>query len=208
MYLESKINQMLDSVRNELIGVHTYSHLIRTLNRVFKPERFMFKIKKRPYFSEHDLSVSGLYDIEQDLMIIYLLVSKDYNHFEITKKSWKKIKFAISQTCQHEAIHQHQWQFKDYQPDKGLRTRYNFPDKNYREKIYLSDPDEIEAYAHDIAMEIKFFYPNRNSLEVLKHAGRFKKLWSYQYYLHTFYDCNWDFIRSKLIKKTYKWLGA
>jgi hypothetical protein len=77
---------------------------------------------------------------------------------------------------------------------------------NEEEKEYLADPDEIDAYGHDIAMEIKFFYPKQDPYEVLNKIGSKRKLWSYNYYKKTFKGDDWSHIKSRLLKKTYQWI--
>lgn len=208
MYLDALIDERLEHLKPVLIGKHSYRFIKDQLNQSLSSEKFKFKIRRHMFMGEKDLAVSGLYDVEKEVKIITLIFSKYYSEFTIERKSWKRFKFAVLQTCQHEAIHQCQWAFRTYDRNVNYTSKYRFNQDNYKQKLYLSDPDEIEAYAHDIAMEIKFFYPKRNPYHVLKYANRFVSLWSYRYYRNTFGKKDWKLIQPRLIRKTYKWLGA
>ena len=208
MYLNAWLNDHLEQLKHTLIGTHSYKFIVEQLNQKLKTEGFHFKVRRNPFMGVKDLAVSGLYDIEKNKKIITIIFSKHFKEYTIERYFWKRFKFAVSQTCQHEVIHQCQWAFRTYDKHATYTSRYRFSQGNYKQKIYLSDPDEIEAYAHDIAMEIKFFYPKRNPYHVLKYANRFANLWSYQYYRQTFGKKDWKLIQPKLIRKTYKWLGA
>ena len=71
---------------------------------------------------------------------------------------------------------------------------------------YYGDADEIDAYAHDIATEIKRYYPNRNPYEVLKNINKTRKVHSYNYYRRTFSKCEWGGIKKQLLKKIFNWI--
>lgn len=208
MYLDVWLDKSLEQIKPILIGTHSYNFIVGQLNLSLKTEGFVFNFKRNTFMGKNDLAVSGLYDVEKNKKIVTIIFSKHFKEFTIKRNFWKRFKFAISQTCQHEVIHQCQWAFRTYNTNARYSSRYRFSQGNYKQKIYLSDPDEVEAYAHDIAMEIKFFYPKRNPYHVLKYANRFANLWSYQYYRQTFGKKDWKLIQPKLIRKTYRWLGA
>jgi hypothetical protein len=71
----------------------------------------------------------------------------------------------------------------------------------------LSNPDEIDAYSHDIAMEILYFYGESQKYKIIRNISRKKEVESYRMYENTFKNSNWESIRKKLIKKTYLWLN-
>lgn len=209
MYLAPKIDEVLESKKSKLIGRSKYYHVTSVLNRAFqKVEPFKFRYETYEDYGKDDYSVSGLYDMETDVRYIILNLPKDTKYLTLDEKRWSEFKFAISQVCQHESIHQCQWSFRSgYELEKEpleFRNKSNEPVDELQ--LYLADPDEIEAYAHDIAMEIKFYYPKSNPYDVLKVVGRKKKLWSYMYYKKTFKGEDWSLIKKHLLKKTYRWL--
>lgn len=211
MYLAPIIDEVLESKKSKLIGRFTYYYVTSVLNRAFKKiEPFKFRYETYEDYGEDDYSVSGLYDMDTDVRYIVLNLPKSCKYLTIDEERWKEFKFAVSQVCQHESIHQCQWSYRSgYEVEKApleFRNKNNEPVDELQ--LYLADLDEIEAYAHDIAMEIKFFYPKNNPYEVLKTAGRRKKLWSYTYYKKTFKGEDWEIIRKLLLKKTYRWLSC
>lgn len=211
MYLAPKIDEVLESKKSKLIGRSKYYYVTSVLNRAFqKVEPFKFRYETYEDYGKDDYSVSGLYDMDTNIRYIILNLPKDKKYFTLDDKRWDEFKFAISQVCQHESIHQCQWSFRNgYELENEPLEFRNKNDEPVDElQLYLADPDEIEAYAHDIAMEIKFYYPKSNPYEVLKAVGRKKKVWSYAYYKKTFKGENWDNIKKHLLKKTYRWLAV
>lgn len=208
MYLATLIDETLESKKDKLLGRPTYFYIVDVLNRAFrKKELFKFRFELYVDMCKDDFSVSGLYDMEEDRRYVILNFSKQYKSLGITEKNWRDFKFAVSQVCQHEAIHRSQWVNRNGEcPDKEpLEFRSEIGCKE-EEREYLSDLDEIDAYAHDIAMEIKYFYPKKDPYKVLAKLNKHKKVWSYCYYKDTFKGTEWSEIRNRLYKKTFQWL--
>ena len=208
MYLSSVINSTLESKKHKLIGRISYYHLVDILNRAFrKNEAFKFRFERYPDIFVNEYSVSGLYDMETDIKHIIINVSQECADIEIFSEGWDEFKFSISQVCQHEAIHQCQWmnRIDDIDEMEPLDFRYS-TDSIEETREYLSDPGEIDAYAHDIAMEIKHYYPNKNPYIILRSLRIRSKVPSYNYYKHTFKNTDWTKVRKHLLKKAYRWL--
>jgi hypothetical protein len=209
MYLANKIDEVLESKKQRLMGNSSYYYICDVLNRGFKRvEPFSFRFETYADYDREDFSVAGLYDMESDRKYVILNFAKKYKAFKITEKNWKDFKFATSQVCQHELIHQLQWNRRPMDDDfesEPLEFR-NKDSSKEEEREYLSDVDEIDAYGHDIAMEIRYFYPNKNPYSVLRSLSRHRKVWSYRYYKDTFKGGDWCDIRKRLLKKTYMWL--
>lgn len=209
MYLAGLINDVLESKKDKLIGRSSYFYITSVLNRAFsRKEPFKFRYETFEDYSREDYSVSGMYDMDEDVKYIILNFPKSCKTFTLRPEKWKEFKFAVSQVCQHEAIHQCQWSMVS---DPSLRDRQKEKldfriEQDDEDMDYLADPDEIDAYAHDIAMEIKFFYPKKDPYKVLQNINKHKKLWSYNYYKKTFKGEDWEEIRHHLFKKTYKWI--
>lgn len=207
MYLASEIDQTLDSKKACLLGTPSYYYITSVLNRAFK-NKIPFKFRYETYldYSKEDFSVSGLYDMDKDVKYIILNFSREQRNFSMDRAKWKDFRFAVSQVCQHESIHQLQWQHRELD---GLPCPLDFRNLNgtiTEEKEYLADLDEIDAYGHDIAMEIKFCYPKQDPYQVLRDIGCKKKLWSYNYYKKIYKGDDWSDIKKRLLKKTFLWL--
>ena len=208
MYLAPVIDGILESKKSKLVVRQTYFYITGILNRYFaKVEPFTFRYETYSDYSKEDFSVSGLYDMDTNKRYIVLNFPKSYKTFSIDDEKWKEFKFAVSQVCQHEAIHQNQWQHRDYKEEGGLSLDFrNMIGDLDEDREYLSDIDEIDAYGHDIAMEIKYCYPKKDPYEVLRTIDRRRKLWSYTYYKKTFKGEEWSDIKKRLYKKIYLWM--
>ena len=207
MYLAPVIDETLESIRSKIVGKSSYFYITSVLNRAFKnTERFKFRYETFENYSKDDYSVSGLYDMDKNQRHIIINFPKCSGKIEITPKMWRDFKFSISQVCQHETIHQDQWQYRESDGEPCMIDFRRLSETDIDEKEYLADSDEIDAYAHDIAMEIKFCYGRQDPLEVLRNIDSKRKLWSYNYYKKTFKGDDWTIIKKRLLKKTFLWL--
>lgn len=208
MYLASAIDQVLEDKKSKLLGRPTYYQIAGILTRGYKRADMPFKFRFETFedYSPEDISVSGLYDMEEDVKYIILNFPKETKRYTITKDNWREFKFAVSQVCQHETIHQLQWQNRETDGVPCTIDFRNLSGSVSEEKEYLADIDEIDAYGHDIAMEIKFCYPKKDPYEILKTIDSRKKLWSYNYYKKIFKGDDWSKIKNRLLKKTYQWM--
>jgi len=208
MYLASLIDEILESKKDKLQGRITFKDVCTTLNRSFcKKAPFKFSYNKQKNIKKDEYCISGLYDIDQDIKYVIFSFSSRSKYIDIRK--WNEFKFNVSQVCQHETVHQCQWQNRDPDSYKSLEVDFRDLGNNKKQdQRYLSDPDEIDAYGHDLAMEIKHYYSNKAPEKIIKNIHRLKKLGTYYYYKRTF--CNdrekWKTIRTKLLKKVMKWL--
>lgn len=206
MYLSTYVNEVLESKKDKLTGWNPYYRIVSALNKSFGEKNLKFRYERFDSILRDDYSVSGLYDMSKDVRYIILNFSNQHYDFRLPPNKWKEFKFLISQTIQHETIHQLQWQKKPEECEYVHLDFRNIASEGDEEKEYLAEMDEIDAYAHDIAMEIKFFYPRLHPHTVLKTIDKRKKIYSYSYYKRVFKKDDWSSIRSRLLKKTYNWL--
>ena len=208
MHLAPVIDQVLELKKSKLLGRLTYYQIAGILTRGYKRAEIPFKFRFETFedYGPDDLSVSGLYDMEEDIKYIILNFPKETKHFTISEKNWREFKFAVSQVCQHETIHQLQWENRELDGEPCEIDFRNLTGSISEEKEYLADIDEIDAYGHDIAMEIKYSYPKKDPYEILRTIDSRKKVWSYNYYKKTFKGDDWSKIKNRLLKKTYQWL--
>jgi hypothetical protein len=208
MHLAPAIDQVLEIKKSKLLGRLTYYQIAGILTRGYKRAEIPFKFRFETFedYGPDDLSVSGLYDMEEDIKYIILNFPKETKHFTISNKNWREFKFAVSQVCQHETIHQIQWMNRELDGEPCDIDFRNLTGSISEEKEYLADIDEIDAYGHDIAMEIKYSYPKKDPYEILRTIDSRKKVWSYNYYKKTFKGDDWSKIKNRLLKKTYQWL--
>lgn len=207
MYLSQQIDEILEVNKHKFIGHLPYSTVIRRLGMVFDfPKDLKFRHEQFNDIDENEFSVSGLFDMTTNKKYIILNVSQYTNHLNLTNYSFNDFKFFISQVIQHETIHQDQWQYREGTEEPVKLDFRNFSGTLDEERDYLSDIDEIDAYGHDIAMEIKYFYPKEDPYNVLKNINKKRKIPSYTYYKHTFKNTTWTKVKNRLLLKTYGWL--
>jgi hypothetical protein len=115
MYLAPAIDQVLEDKKSKLLGRPTYYQIAGILTRGYKRAELPFKFRFETFddYGPDDLSVSGLYDMEEDVKYIILNFPKEQKHYSITNENWREFKFAVSQVCQHETIHELQWQNRE-----------------------------------------------------------------------------------------------
>jgi len=211
MELGPQINQRLAQWKTKLIGRHRHEDLIKMLQSCLSP--FGVKVKKQ-YDANLDwqsIAVSGLFDsqIQCRNITLFLYFSWGSEWFRISEKNWKDLRFQLSQCVQHELIHRRQASYRQHL-DNDYALYYDVKASNSLDKQtmdYLAEFDEIEAYAHDIAMEIREFYPRTNPYQVLRTINRRKRIWSWTYYQRSFKNSeDWSEVRQRLLKKTYQWL--
>lgn len=203
------INNILDSKKDRLVGRVLFTDIIKILNDAFKNKiPFKFKLDLNSELRKNDFAISGFYYIKNDKSSIIVSLPKKCKYLYLDEKRWCDFRFCISQVCQHEAIHHAQWSFRDRSNlvyPKPIEFKTNSITRQ-EEREYLNDIDEIDAYAHDIAMEIKYFYPKKDPNVVLSKLKFHSKIWSYRYYRKVYRGSDWSSIHKKLLRKVYMWL--
>lgn len=209
MFKAPEINEILESNKVELFKATTQREFNKTLRKNFKHYGLQCRTFRRT-MPRADFYMGGLYAFDRDTIHLQIIISNKVDVVPI-KECWAEFKFLFSQTLQHEMLHRHQWFMRgddfEYDDMGAIDHRYFENLDIEEERGYLSDTDEIDSYSHDIAMEIKFYYPHKNPIDVLRTIDKKRKVWSYSYYKRTFKDVpEWSQIKRKLLKKTYLWL--
>src|ERR1035441_6653182 len=92
--------------------------------------------------------ISGMYDPNKTSrnITIYLHFSKPRKFIHLSKAILNKLIFLVIQTLQHELVHRSSTRWMTYR----IKVKYsNALGKKERDNIkYLTDRDEIDAYAH------------------------------------------------------------
>ena len=207
MFLAHHINERIENAKPNIVGNKPYYLITKALRDSFCEKDLKFKFETFEDFNKDTYNVSGLYDMHNDVRYICFNFSSLIKTININNQKWEEFKFQTSQVIQHETIHKYQWQTRDvnFESEK-VDFRSLVVENDEEERSYLSDVDEIDAYAHDIAMELKHYYPRKNPYVILNKISKTRKVPSYTYYTKTFKNCEWQKIRKKLIQKTYKWI--
>lgn len=195
----SKLWRDLDEYKNDSVGLSNYFKKWRTKVEFRKP------ITKKP---TKYVYVGGEYspDDRQCCIQIYTL---DFNTHKFEQKNWEKFKYRVIQTLMHEMIH-----FMQYDRRNDEYSNYILPHKKVghslkdAERRYLSEFDEIQAYAHCAFLDLKMKYPTlpvSGFLQIKKLKERSVSS-TLKYYLKTFnYDSRNNMAISKLFQQILKW---
>lgn len=207
MYLSKDIDQRFTQNRHKFHGFVSYRALTARLRSTFSNlDNLKFKLVRLENLDVNEFSVAGIYEQKTDLKYVIVNVSDYSDEMLFDNFVWKDFTFLVSQTIQHETIHQNQFKHREL-CDEEAEIDFKFtPLNTVEDRYYLADNDEIDAYAHDIAMEIKHFYPFSSPYDVLKSISSKRKLPSFSYYKNTFKGCDWSDIKKRLLLKTFKWI--
>jgi len=207
MIRDIEIQNIILKKKDEFIGFHNLSDFIKLIKRTFRG----YRVKPQTHALDcmdfeniNFVAIGGSYDEDEDLIYLDFYASNYEDDFiEIKPEFWKQFSFELSQTLQHELIHREQY----YNRTSDFCSRiYKFDDINDKEREYLSNSDEIDAYSHDIALEIYHFYKKNKHSDVFSRISRKKHCKSYEIYENCFKGSDWKHIKNKLLKKTYKWV--
>lgn len=198
-FIPSKIWNDLDNYRNDSVGLGNYVKKWRTKIE-WRKETSKAKRFKR------GVSIAGEYDIEkrQCCLIIY---TDYFNTFPFQQNSWDNFKFRLITCLQHEIIHYMQYDRRDDQWShyvvpykKALSVRKN------KERKYLSEFDEIQAYAHCVLMDFKSRRPNIDVKTLLNRCKTHRDSRTLHYFLKTFdYDFKNNAAIPKIMQQIIKW---
>jgi len=211
MHLAPKINRRIDKLRTLLQGSVPLEIVVFQVQQTLKPWGVNIYITDDDNLARSECAASGIYDCTKKRRPIEIMLyfNPRVRRYKFTNKTWADFRFLLSNVLQHELIHKEQYL---HRPVAGNATCLYYDvkagEKSNKEYMdYLAELDEIDAYAHDIAMEIKEYYPTIDPYEVLATINQRKKLWSWKHYKQTFKDSeDWSDVRNRLLKKTYLWL--
>jgi len=197
--IPSKVWVDLDTYRNDQVGLGNYVRKWRT-----KIE--WRKEKSKAKWTENYLSIGGEYapDERQITLQIY---TDNFNTFKFTDKSWKVFKLRFFQTIMHEIIH-----FMQYDRRGDEWSNYVVPykkvgvEKKDAQRAYLSEFDEIQAYAHCVYLDFKMRRPNVDINILLGRYEKKRDSSTLHYFLKTFdYDLRNNTATRKIIDQIGKW---
>jgi len=182
--------------------MRAHAYILRIVVKTFG---FDIDVQKSP---QKRWQVWGYYSPELTRRDLWLVFScKDWNEpHKLTERNVNKFLFQINTTMQHELLHRSQWLYRDIDlHDSKSLIRGKASNK---QKTYLGNYDEIEAQAHDAAMEIRFYYPQMKPEKVLQNYFTDPKISipTFNSYTRAFGRDYSNPVWRRLIKKTCQWL--
>ena len=197
--IPSKVWKDLDKYRNDSVGLSNYVRKWRTRIEWCKE-------KSKAKWTETYVSIGGEYDPEKRQCTIQIYTQK-FNTFPFTEKSWKAFKLRFFQTLMHELIH-----FMQYDRRGDEWSNYVVPYKKVgiakkdSQRAYLSEFDEIQAYAHCVYLDFKMKRPNVDINTLLTRYKKKRDSSTLHYFLKTFdYDLRNNMATRKIIDQIGKW---
>ena len=198
-FVPCKVWKDLDNYRNDSKGLSNYFRKWRT-----KVEFRPVPTKAKMY--QTYVSAGGEYDpnTRQCTLHIYSL---NFDKHTFTDETWVKFKYRVIQIMMHELIH-----FMQYDRRGDEWSNYVVPykrvkhEKKNNERKYLSEFDEIQAYAHCVLLDFKIRRPNVPTVELINRAKTHRDSSTLHYFLKTFdYDYRNNVAIPKLMQQIIKW---
>ena len=189
----------------------TPSDVVHIIQQALKPWGVKVSYEQSSQVPLHSFSVGGAFDSERIRQNIELQVffASRQRKLRMSDTDIENLLFLCGQVLQHELIHRYQ---NAARPADAKRVSLYFDiqtrKSSLKEEIdYLSELDEIDAYAHDIALEIYYYYPDQDPYDILRTLHKRRKLTSWNMYKHAFkYSDEWHEVRRRLLGKVYAWI--
>lgn len=197
--IPAKIWKDLDYYKNDTLGLINYCKKWRTKIE-FRPE------KSKAKWTQKYVAIGGEYDPEERRVTIQIHTDRFHN-FQFTEATWKSFKYRFIQTLQHEMIHFMQYDRRgDEWSNYVLAFKPHHHQKKHNERKYLSEFDEIQAYAHCILLDFKTYKPTLNVGTLLSRCKRKRDSKTLHYFLKTFdYDYKNNEAIPKVMQQIVKW---
>lgn len=201
---------------NEIVGRDVvYRELSRRMNACLRP----FQIKGKIVRSKaHHTDKKQIFDfwggIEQIgltqkyRVTVSLCVSDIRKHARFSQQTLKKFKFGLASVVLHELIHLDQ--FQNHKKERNIPVFHSgrIGEKRLKEIDYYRSWYEIDAYGHDLAMEIRYHYPDIDSGKVFRYIDEYSKLRTFRVFKNVFRGTEWSQVRELLLRRALKWYRA
>jgi hypothetical protein len=198
-----------NNIRNITKQGVSFQKLLTVVRREFNNNNLQIKFKstRKKFLGEEEFYVNAYYDCEDDAdgeIPIEVIIYHNFNKDIIwDRKHTTDLLVQIFDAVVHEYKHQRQAKHRNY---KTYWTRH---DGNKHYHLYLTDPDEIDAYAFSIAIELCRTLGKFRTLRYLTRISTISKLKVYGSFVSpnlNAYACHFDVtdpILKTLVKKIY-----
>ena len=161
----------LIGLAKEIRGTQTYNQIANLVTKHFPMTTA--KIHRKSQIESGEMNISASYDPDADeegsptpIHIDLMFSDKDDDELEWTKQGRKFFLYKLQDVMKHELLHLTQHRQRDFHPG---RDGY---DNRSQEYEYMSRPDEIEAYAMNIADELSRHVGKDGAVELLRMAKK------------------------------------
>jgi hypothetical protein len=209
-----EVLDILEDIKPRIVNQFlSVDELVQDLG-VFIGQRFNIDVKhaEASQVDQNDIELNGYYDggldeVGDTAIEVYLITNPMQDVMIIDAEQFDIIARKIADTLSHEVIHMSQFRARDFLEVERIEYSGDLEeDEEEDERWYLSSPDEINAYAYNIANELL----EKNDLPVvLQKLNRLKdisiedslNLWAY---VNAFEKNTNHPVLKRLIKKVYK----
>ena len=208
-----EVLDILEDIKPKIVNQFlSVDELVQDLG-VFIGQRFNIDVKhaEAGQVDQNDIELNGYYDggldeVGDTAIEVYLITNPMQDVIIIDAEQFDIIARKIADTLSHEVIHMSQFRARDFLEVERIEYSDIEEDEEEDERGYLSSPDEINAYAYNIANELL----EKNALPVvLQKLNRLKdisiedslNLWAY---VNAFEKNTNHPVLKRLIKKVYK----
>jgi|TARA_R110002153_G_scaffold150018_5_gene301594 hypothetical protein len=201
--IRNKLYKALKSLEKILLRKMAHKQIVEEVRIAIRPFGAKVEANWIPELDSNEISLSGMFDsdrIRQPICVTLLFSSNHEMAYTWNEKSRHRFMFELGQVLQHEMIHKSQNEHR-LGGETGFKVEQ---DKISQQRTYLSNKDEIGAYAHDIALEIVEHYGGRKRFKTATKLQRKKLVGSYKIYQKAFAGTDWSITKKALYKKIYK----
>jgi hypothetical protein len=211
-----EVLEIFEDLKPEIVNhFHSVDELMQLFGG-FIGKRFNVDVKhaEATQVDQNDIELQGFYDggLDEvgDVPIeIYLVTNPMQDVMIIDQETFESITRKISDTLSHEVIHMQQYRARDFlEVDRIVYV--DEEDEEEENRYYLSNPDEINAYAYNIANELLDRHDNLAIIKIkLEKLKEIKiedsvNLWAY---VQAFSKDSNHPVLKRLVKKVYKSLN-
>ncbi len=207
-----EILEILDDLKPTIVNQFlTIDEFVQNYG-VFIGTRFNVDVKhaEAGQVDPNDMDLSGYYDggLDEfgDVPIeVYLVTNPMQDVIIVDESQFNVIARRIADTLSHEVIHMKQYRARDFLEVETVGY-VEVEDEEEENRYYLSSPDEINAYAYNIANELSDRHALPVVLEKLNEVSKIEivdsvNLWAY---VHAFEKNTNHPVLKKLFKQVYK----
>lgn len=198
-FIPAKVWKDLDRYENDSVGLSHYLRKWRTRIEWHKE-------KSKAKYYESYIAIGGEYAFDER-QVVLIIMTDNFDKFNFTVKSWDRFKYKVIQVMMHELIHFMQYDRRDDQcSNYVMHYKKVGHSRKDAERAYLSEFDEIQAYAHCIWLDFKVDKPKVPLEKLLSRAHHKSDSKTLSYFLRTFdYDYKNNHAIPKIMKQIIKW---
>jgi len=169
-----RVNKVCNDVRDSIIEPISFKKLVARTRKIFKSNQFdlLIKLRKEKILGNNEFYVMAYYDAEDDSMgETPIEVNIHYNFQTEEKFQTNQITDFLIQIYDA-VVHEYRHQYQSVQRDYEVYSCHEHDP--YKE--YLGDPDEVDAYAVNIAIELIRTIGHQRALRNLSRISLLSKL--------------------------------